>query len=92
MRRTIEASVLENVDHIPLFLGSVVDVLCENEDVADATAAFTLYVGLVSFKFRCLAASFWTKKILLQLDEEIKEFIGITKKVFENHQSSEMDT
>lgn len=47
----LDASDFDQVPQVELFLGSAFDVLCRNEDRAEATAVFISYVDFACFSF-----------------------------------------
>lgn len=65
----LEASYIDNVDQVALFLGSVVDVICENEDNFAAKTGSTLQVDLNKFLFRRHFDWFWSSKTLSELEQ-----------------------
>lgn len=65
-------------------------MLCGNEENAEVTTEFTLYMDLISFLFRSRVESFWTIENLSELKDITKEFEKKIMKVFKIFQALKM--
>lgn len=57
-----EASDFDVVDNVPLFLGALLDTLCDLCNTAEVSSAMTDYVDIVEFVFGPRRNIEWTKK------------------------------
>lgn len=70
LTRLLEVSAFDMVDQVSLFLRSVVDVLCGNEENSNVTEVFTFHLDMASVLFRRRVELFCTNETLSELDRK----------------------